>query len=82
MSSQLHTRVRRAATNNYLKLCKTLYEKLAKLCFEYDIQVYFLLAYRNGRFNGFVSTGETDQPWSPPGQETLVSAIPTPITTN
>lgn len=66
---------RRAANNNYRKLSKTLYEKLAKLCLEYDTHVYFL-AYRNGRFNGFVSTDETGQPWSPPGQEALVSPPP------
>ncbi|KAK7177657.1 hypothetical protein PSPO01_16296 [Paraphaeosphaeria sporulosa] len=56
MSSQQQSRIsawsRRAANNNYQKLSKTLCEKLAKLCLDYDTQVYFL-AYRNGRFNGF-----------------------------
>jgi hypothetical protein len=73
-----HAKSRRAANNNYQKLSKTLYEKLAKLCLEYDTHVYFL-AYRNGRMNGFVSTDETGQSWSPPSQETLVS--PSPFTT-
>jgi hypothetical protein len=68
-----HSKARRAANNNYLKLSKTLYEKLAKLCLEYDTKIYFL-AYRNGRFNGFVSTDEVGQPWSPPSQEALVSS--------
>ncbi|KAF1964212.1 hypothetical protein BU23DRAFT_562129 [Bimuria novae-zelandiae CBS 107.79] len=46
------SRIRRVANNNYQKLSKTLCEKLAKLCLDYDTYVYFL-AYRNGRFNGF-----------------------------
>ncbi|KAF9730222.1 hypothetical protein PMIN01_12155 [Paraphaeosphaeria minitans] len=76
MSSQQSSRAsvsrsRRAAKNNYLKLSKTLHEKLAKLCLDYDTQVYFL-AYRNGRFSGFVSTDKAGQPWIPPDQETLV----------
>ena len=54
-------KARRAANNNYQKLSKTLYEKLAKLCQEYDTDVYFL-AHRNGRFNGFVSKNKTGQP--------------------
>ncbi|PVH90285.1 hypothetical protein DM02DRAFT_621097 [Periconia macrospinosa] len=66
-----HTRSRRAANNNFQKLTKTLHQKLTKLCLEYDTQVYFL-AYRNGRFSGFVSANEAGQPWLPPGQETLV----------
>lgn len=80
MASEQRTQVisrakaRRAANNNYLKLCKTLHEKLAKLCFEYDTQIY-LLAYRNGRFKGFVSTDEKGQPWSPPNEETLVRPL-------
>ncbi|KAF2685710.1 hypothetical protein K458DRAFT_336376 [Lentithecium fluviatile CBS 122367] len=84
MSSQQHSYVlahaksRRAANNNYQKLSKTLYEKLAKLCLDYDTQVYFL-AYRNGRFNGFVSTDATGQPWSPPDQDTLEKLYPPPV---
>lgn len=68
----LRAKARRAASNNYHKLTKTLYEKLTKLCQEYDTDIYFL-AYRNGRFNGFVSADKTGQPWSPPGRDTLVS---------
>jgi hypothetical protein len=63
---------RRAANNNYLKLIKTLHEKLAKLCVQYDTRIYFI-AYRNGRFNGFASTDNEGQFWSPPGREALVS---------
>ncbi|KAF2191301.1 hypothetical protein K469DRAFT_368277 [Zopfia rhizophila CBS 207.26] len=48
-------------------LSKSPYEKLTKLCLEYDTHIY-LLAYRNGRFHGFVSTDETGQPRSPPGR--------------
>jgi hypothetical protein len=72
--SQLLARAkaRRAANNNYQKLSKTLYEKLTKLCQEYNTDIYFL-AHRNGRFNGFISADKTGQPWSPPGQDTLVS---------
>lgn len=55
------------------KLSKTLCEKLAKLCLDYDTKVYFL-AYRNGRFNGFVSTDKAGQPWTPPDQEALVGS--------
>ncbi|OAL57288.1 hypothetical protein IQ07DRAFT_627147 [Pyrenochaeta sp. DS3sAY3a] len=40
---------------------------------KYDTQIY-LLAYRNGQFNGFVSTDKDGQPWSPPGRETLRAA--------
>lgn len=68
-------KARRAANNNYLKQTNTLYEKLARLCIEYDANIYFL-AYRNGRFNGFASTDETGQPWSPPGREALVRPSP------
>ncbi|KAK7180567.1 hypothetical protein PSPO01_13446 [Paraphaeosphaeria sporulosa] len=82
MSSQQQPRIsassRRAANNNYQKLSKTLCEKLAKLCLDYDTQVYFL-AYRNGRFTGFVSTDTAGQPWMPPDQETLAKFYPTPI---
>ncbi|KAL5371427.1 hypothetical protein DPSP01_014272, partial [Paraphaeosphaeria sporulosa] len=74
MSSQQQQRIsassRRAANNNYQKLSKTLCEKLAKLCLDYDTQVYFL-AYRNGRFTGFISTDKAGQPWMPPDQEAL-----------
>jgi hypothetical protein len=66
-------KARRAANNNYQKLSKTLYEKLTKLCREYDTDIYFL-AHRNGRFNGFVSIDNTGQPWLPPDQDTLVSS--------
>lgn len=66
-----HARSRRAANNNYQKLTKTLYQKLTKLCLEYNAQVYFL-AYRNGRFSGFMSADEAGQPWLPPSQEILV----------
>jgi hypothetical protein len=66
-------KARRAANNNYQKLSKTLYEKLTKLCREYDTDIYFL-AHRNGRFNGFVSIDKTGQPWLPPDQDTLVSS--------
>ena len=72
---QARSKARRAANNNYQKLSKTLYEKLTKLCLEYDTQIY-LLAYRNGQFNGFVSMDKDGQPWSPPGRETLVSPFP------
>ncbi|CAG5189918.1 uncharacterized protein ALTATR162_LOCUS12112 [Alternaria atra] len=48
-----HSKARRAANNNYSKLTQTLYAKLTKLCLEYNNHIYFL-AYRNGRFNGFV----------------------------
>ncbi|KAF1964041.1 hypothetical protein BU23DRAFT_634622 [Bimuria novae-zelandiae CBS 107.79] len=80
MASQQQSRIsasrsRRAANNNYLKLSKTLYEKLAKLCVDYDTEVYFL-AYRNGRFNGFVSTDKAGQPWMPPDQEALILSRP------
>ncbi|KAF1971140.1 hypothetical protein BU23DRAFT_556165, partial [Bimuria novae-zelandiae CBS 107.79] len=74
----LASRTRRAVNNNYQKLSKTLCEKLAKLCLDYDTHVYFL-AYRNGRFNGFVSTDEAGQPWMPPGQEALGKFYPTPV---
>lgn len=80
MSSQQQSQLlgrakaRRAANNNYQKLSKTLYEKLTKLCQEYDTDIYFL-AHRNGRFNGFVSRDGTGQPWLPPGQDTLVSPL-------
>ncbi|KAF9728485.1 hypothetical protein PMIN06_012684 [Paraphaeosphaeria minitans] len=73
-----HSKARRAANNNYLRLSKTLYKKLAKLCQEYDTHVYFL-AYRNGRFNGFVLIDKTGQRWSPPGQETLDKLYPPPV---
>ncbi|KAK7177428.1 hypothetical protein PSPO01_16527 [Paraphaeosphaeria sporulosa] len=72
LSQSVPPKARRAANNNYQKLSKTLYEKLTKLSLEYDTHIYFL-AYRNGRFNGFVSTEETGQPWSPPDRDTLVS---------
>lgn len=68
-------KARRAANNNYLKLSKTLYEKLSKLCREYDTDIYFL-AHRNGRFNGFMSKDKTGQPWLPPDQNTLVGCLP------
>jgi hypothetical protein len=71
VSQSVPHRSRRAANNNYRKLLKTLDEKLAKLSLEYDAQIYFI-AYRNGRFNGFVSTDETGQSWSPPTQASLV----------
>ena len=63
-------KARRAANNNYQKLSKTLYEKLTKMCRKHDTDIYFL-AYRNGRFNGFVSKNKTGQPWLPPDQDTL-----------
>lgn len=69
------TKARRAANNNYLKQTNTLYEKLTRLCIKYDANIYFL-AYRNGRFNGFASTDEPGQPWSPPGREALVRPSP------
>jgi hypothetical protein len=65
------SKARRAANNNYSKLTQTLYGKLTKLCTEYNAHIYFV-AYRNGRFNGFVSE-EKGQPWSPPDRDTLVS---------
>ncbi|KAK7177987.1 hypothetical protein PSPO01_15963 [Paraphaeosphaeria sporulosa] len=78
MSSQQQSRIpvssRRAANNNYQKLSKTLSKKLAKLCLDYDTQVYFL-AYRNDRFTGFISTDTAGQPWTPPDQEALVSIL-------
>jgi len=64
-------KARRAANNNYQKLSKTLCEKLAKLCREYDADIYFL-AHRNGRFLGFASADDAGQPWSPPSAEALV----------
>ncbi|PSN59047.1 hypothetical protein BS50DRAFT_626911 [Corynespora cassiicola Philippines] len=67
-----HPKAKRAANNNYQKLSKTLYEKLAKLNKEYGAEIYFI-AYRNGRFHGFVSTNGAGQRWSPPGQDILVS---------
>jgi hypothetical protein len=77
--SQLLVRLkaRRAANNNYLKLSKTLCKKLSKLCRKYDADIYFL-AYRNGRYRGFVSTNEQGQPWSPPSQDALVSHFLSP----
>ena len=68
--SQLNAR--RTANNNYGKLLETLDRKLSKLCLEYNTHIYFL-AYRNGRFRGFVSTDETGESWSPPSQEALAS---------
>jgi hypothetical protein len=62
---------RRAADNNYSRLSKTLCKKLLKLCRDYDADIYFL-AFRNGRYRGFVTTDENGQPWSPPDQKSLV----------
>lgn len=56
-----HSKARRAANNNYQKLSKTLYEKLAQFYLEYNANIYFL-AHRNGRLHGFTSTDETGQP--------------------
>jgi hypothetical protein len=64
-------KARRAANNNYQKLSKTLCKKLAKLCREYDVDIYFL-AHRNGRFLGFTSADDASQPWLPPSAEALV----------
>ncbi|KAH8726738.1 hypothetical protein GQ44DRAFT_725916 [Phaeosphaeriaceae sp. PMI808] len=58
---QARAKERRVANNNYQRVSKALYEKLAKLCWEYDADIYFL-AQRKGRFNGFVSAGKTGQP--------------------
>jgi hypothetical protein len=83
MSSQQQSQLlaglkaRRVANNNYLKLSKTLCKKLSKLCRKYDADIYFL-AYRNGRYRGFVSTNEEGQPWSPPSQDALVSHFLSP----
>jgi hypothetical protein len=63
---------RRAANNNYSRLCKTLRRKLEKLCSVYDADIYFM-AYRNGRYNGFMTTDDRGQSWSPPDKESLVS---------
>jgi hypothetical protein len=65
---------RRAANNNYSKLCKTLRRKLEKLCSVYDAEIYFV-AYRNGRYNGFMTTDDRGQSWSPPDNESLVSRL-------
>ncbi|KAK7177648.1 hypothetical protein PSPO01_16300 [Paraphaeosphaeria sporulosa] len=54
----------RRAEPQFQKLSKILYERLSKLCREYDVHIYFL-ACRNGRFNGLVFTKETGQPSSP-----------------
>jgi hypothetical protein len=67
----VHQKERRAADNNYSRLSKTLCKKLLKLFRDYDADIYFL-AYRNGRYRGFVTTDENGQPWSPPDQNSLV----------
>ncbi|KAF1358489.1 hypothetical protein EJ07DRAFT_156717 [Lizonia empirigonia] len=71
-------KARRAANNNYRKVSKTLFDKLSKLCQEYDTDVYFI-AHRNGRFNGFVSRDSTGQLWLPPAQDTLDRWYPPPV---
>jgi hypothetical protein len=62
---------RRAANNNYSRLSKTLCKKFLKLCCDYDAEIYFV-AFRNGRYHGFVTTDEKGQPWSPPDYDALV----------